>query len=227
MQPNDPGCCKLMIPPALLQRAFGTPQWTEMGFAVSGHFDFEDTNLDLYRIFDYKKTDLYHGLPREDSFYTTEKNMKRPERTRKKVWPSQDEFWATQEPVEFRVICNDRADWRKFRKWLRRHLRKIEEDPNFDFDSVALEKYEDQRDVSHGDYGEKGVINTEMAVYRWNAAVFMSDKEIKALPDEKKPETFTPPKHFDLSKAERVAINKDDMQIQEIQAAQEKLSSFI
>lgn len=126
LQANDPGCCKIMVPPALLKRAFGTPQWTEVGFAVSGFFDFEDTNLDLYRVFDYKKTDLYHGLPREESFYTTEKNMRRPEKRRKKAWPTQDEFWATETPIEFRVLCNDKADWRKFRKWLRRHLRQVE-----------------------------------------------------------------------------------------------------
>ena len=71
-----------------MKRAFGTPHWTDQGFAVSGYFDFEDTNLDVYRIFDYKKTDLYHGLPREASFYTTEKNMRRPAKSRKKPWPT-------------------------------------------------------------------------------------------------------------------------------------------
>lgn len=60
---------------------------------MSGIFDFEDSNLDMYRVFDYKKTDLYHGLPREESFYTTESNMRRHEKTRKRVWPTQEEFW--------------------------------------------------------------------------------------------------------------------------------------
>ena len=56
IQPNDQGCCKLMLPPALMKRAFGKPVESEMGFAVSGIYDFEDSNLDVYRIFDYKKT---------------------------------------------------------------------------------------------------------------------------------------------------------------------------
>jgi hypothetical protein len=43
-----------MIPPALLKRAFGFPGLTSIGAAGSGTYDFEDTNLDLYRIIDYK-----------------------------------------------------------------------------------------------------------------------------------------------------------------------------
>lgn len=116
------------------------------------------------------------------------------------------------------MICNDRADWRKFRKWLRRHLWKIEEDPDFDFDTIALEKYKDQKDVCVGDFEEKGVINHEMAIYKWDASVYMTEEEIAALPEERKPVLYTPPKHPDLSKAERVTINKAEMQVQELQA---------
>ena len=46
--------CKLMIPPALLKRAFGFPGETETGFTGTCSYDFEDSNLDLYRIHDYK-----------------------------------------------------------------------------------------------------------------------------------------------------------------------------
>lgn len=52
--------------------------------------------------------------------------MKRHEKKRKRVWPTQEEFWALETPIEFRVICSERAEWRKFRKWLFRHLRMIE-----------------------------------------------------------------------------------------------------
>lgn len=194
---------------------------------MTGYFDFEDTNLDLYRIFDYKKTDLYHGLPREDSFYTTEKNMKRPEKRRKRKWPSQEEFWELETPIEFRVLCSNKADWRKFRKWLRRHLHLIELDPEFDFDKMALEKYADEKDICVGDFSEKGKLNHEMAIYKWDASIYMTEEEIAALPEERKPVLYEPPKYIDLSKAERVHINKDEMQIQEIQAQQEKLSSFV
>ena len=87
-----------MIPPALLKRAFGTPDKSQSGFAGTGLFDFEDSNLDLYRLVDYKKTTWYHGLNREDEFYLKTKNLKKPEHKRKRKWPTPDEFWASEEP---------------------------------------------------------------------------------------------------------------------------------
>jgi hypothetical protein len=51
---KDKAECKLLIPPALLRRAFGFPEKTTIGFQGTGNYDFEDSNLDLYRIFDYK-----------------------------------------------------------------------------------------------------------------------------------------------------------------------------
>ena len=120
--------------------------------------------------------------------------------------------------MEFRVICSEKAEWRKFRKWLFRHLRMMEADPDFDFDKIALEKYADQKDISIGNFEEKGKLNHEMAIYKWDASIYMTEEEIAALPEERKPVLYEPPKYFDLSKAERVVINKDTMQIQEIQA---------
>jgi len=43
-----------MIPPALLKRAFGAPEETVVGFDSTGNYDFEDNNLDVYRLFDYR-----------------------------------------------------------------------------------------------------------------------------------------------------------------------------
>ena len=185
---------------------------------MTGHYDFEDTNLDLYRIFDYKQTEFYHGLPREESFYNTAANISRPEKKRKRVWPTVEDFWNLETPIKFRVLCNDKADWRKFRKWLTRHLRAIELDPDFDYDKIALETYAAQKDICEGKFDQKGVLNHEMAIYKWDASIYMSKEEIDALPEERKPRLYTPPKHIDLSKAERVYIKKEEMHIQEIQA---------
>ena len=98
--------CKLMIPPALLKRAFGFPDKTNIGFAGTGNYDFEDANLDLFRIHDYKQTDFYHGLNREDSFYTSERNLKKPDHKRSKKWPTIEEFWNLDEPMPFRLLCS-------------------------------------------------------------------------------------------------------------------------
>ena len=85
-------------------------------------YDFEDSNLDLYRLMDYKQTDWYHGIHREDDHYTSERNMRKPEHKRLRKWPSIDEFWATEEPRPFRLLASEQADWRKFRRWIRKHL---------------------------------------------------------------------------------------------------------
>lgn len=119
---KEKAVCKLMIPPALLKKAFGFPDKSDIGFAGSGQYDFEDTNLDLFKIHDYKKTDMYHGLNREDEYYYTEKNLRKPEKRRKKKWPSIEEFWNCEEPMQFRLMAGEQADWRKFKRWLRKHL---------------------------------------------------------------------------------------------------------
>ena len=66
-----------------------------------------------------------------------------------------------------------------------------------------------------------------MAVYKWNNREFMSEQEINKLPENKRPVLAKPPVMFDLSKAERITVNKADLKVTEIQAQQEKLSDFI
>jgi hypothetical protein len=59
----------LEFAPALLVKAFGLPGSTRTGFSGSGEYDFEDHNFDVYNLSDYKQTDFYHGLNREDEYY--------------------------------------------------------------------------------------------------------------------------------------------------------------
>jgi len=86
-----------------------------------------------------------------------------------------------------------------------------------------MSKYEDSIDICLGDYDKKSSVNTTMAIFQWDNSIFMTKEEHSKLPDEKK-QKVEPPTMFDLSKAERVFINKDDLKVQEIQAEQEKLS---
>ena len=39
------------------------------------------------------------------------------------------------------------------------------EDSNFDFEKMTEEKYGGEVDLCYGDYNEKGVVNTKMAVH--------------------------------------------------------------
>ena len=55
-----------------------------------------------------------------------------------------------------------------------------------------------------------------MAVYKWNNSYFMAKEEIEKLPENKRPVIAIPPKMFDLSKAERIKVNKDDLKVTEI-----------
>ena len=217
-----------MVAPALLKRAFGKPEPSKLGVYSTGCYEFEDSNLDLFRIYDWKTTIIYHGLNRlDEDYYFNEKNMKKPEHKRKKPQPLYEEFWASNEPHNFKVLGDKRSQYQKFRKWLRRHLRKIEEDPSFDYDKIVMEKWEDKMDICLGDYNEKGVINTEMAVYKWTNQIFMTPDEIKKLKPEQKLEIPVPPVAPDFSKAERFTIDKESMDLEKIQTEQENLSNFI
>lgn len=156
-----------------------------MGFAVTGKYEFEDSNLDLYTLHEYKQTSLYHGLNREDEFYNSAKNLKKPISRRCKPWPDVDEFWKSEKPVEFRLLASHLADHRKFKRWLVNHLRKIE-GSNFDFDAESLARHQDTLDICLGDYDKIEKVNTDMAVYKWTNQYFMSPDEIKKLPEDKK-----------------------------------------
>lgn len=104
---KDHGVCRLMIPPALLRRAFGRGDKSQIGFAGTAQYDFEDTNLDLYRMQDYKQTTFYHGMNREPEFYMKQDNIRKPEHKRIREWPSVDEFWKLETPIEFRLLASE------------------------------------------------------------------------------------------------------------------------
>ena len=157
----------------------------------------------MYRLHDYKQTTFYHGYNREDSFYLSEKNLKKPEHKRSKKWPSIEEFWECEEPKPFRLVTSEHADVRKFKRWLRNHLAKIESNPDFDYDKEALAKFEPGLDISLGDFDKREEINTDMAIFKWSNQMYMTEQEIKDLPEERRL-IKQPPKPMDLSKAERI-----------------------
>jgi hypothetical protein len=54
MSDKDKAVAKLLIPPALLKKAFGTPNDSHIGFSVTGIYHFEDKDLCMYCLHDYK-----------------------------------------------------------------------------------------------------------------------------------------------------------------------------
>ena len=59
-----------------------------------------------------------------------------------------------------------------------------------------------------------------MAVYKWDFTYHMKADELKTLKEEKRPEKLTPPKYFDLDKAERVYITREELKQMEIEREQ-------
>ena len=98
---------KLMIAPASLVRAFGMPSPTEIFYDGTGEYNFEDSNLDLYCLYDYRQTDFYYGLNRDAEYYETKRNLKRPLHKRKMIRPTIQEFWESEEPKEFKLTADD------------------------------------------------------------------------------------------------------------------------
>ena len=194
---------------------------------MTGIYNFEDNNLDCFSLHEKKATTFYHGLNRADEWYETPKNLRKPDHKRKKKYPSPTEFWDSETPQTFRLLAGDEADWRKFKRWLLRTLRDIEAQPGYDYDTAALEACKSEIDLCLGDFDEKGVVNTEMAIHKYDQSIFMTKEEIDALPDELKPKRIVPPTMLDLDSVERVHIKKEDMKVQEIQAEQDKLSQFV
>lgn len=115
---RHPAVAKLKIAPADLIKVFGSPDPSAIMFQGTGEYNFEDNNLDLFSLFDYKQTDFFHGINREEDYYVTKRNLKRPMHKRKRQWPTVDEFWTSTEPKEFKLTADEQADWRKFKRWL-------------------------------------------------------------------------------------------------------------
>lgn len=120
------------------------------------------------------------------------------------------------EPMPFRLLAAEQANWRQFRRWLIQHLRKIEHS-DYDYDRDCLNKFDSELDICIGDFDKKGHINTEMAIFSWDNTIFMTEDEIKKLPEEKKQKVY-PAQMFDLAKAERIFVDKSELKVQEIQA---------
>lgn len=201
----------MMLSPASLVRCFGWPETSQVLLHGSGQYDFEDSSLDAYSIFDYKQTTLYHGLNREDEYYDTPKNMRKPPQARKRKWPDLEEFWTSEEPKPFRFVADDKAEWRKFVRWLRKEIEHREKIGG-SYEQDALDKFGHEFDISHGEWDVKGKVNHDnIAVLQYDWTHHLTKAELKAVKKEDLPEPFESPKMPDLSAVERIFVDKDEI----------------
>lgn len=176
----------------------------------------------MYCLYDYKQTDLYHGINRTDEYYQTVKNLKLPLHQRKRQWPTIEEFWTSTEPKPFKLSADDQADWRKFRKWLSLRLRELTPQTK-SFYEINNPKYVDEVNMSHGIWDQKAVFCQDAIAFNYDFTYHMSEAELKAYKGPM-PEKFEVPKQFDLQKATRVKLDKDAIKLAQMEqeaAAQE------
>ena len=76
---------------------------------------------------------------------------------------------------------------------------------------MVLDKYRKEFDISSGDFNEKGVVNHDVAIFKYDWTYFLTEDELKKLPQDKIPEKLVPPTAFDFSKAERVYMTREEL----------------
>ena len=175
---KPPSVARIHVAPADLIKAFGSPCESSVFDTATGEFNFEDNNLDCYSLFDHKETDLYHGMNREDSFYTRPSNMARAPHKRCRKYPNVQEFWESNEPHSFKLTADDQSDWRKFRRWLLLEINRAKLRTE-SYEEMAFRKHRDELDICLGDFNEKGIVNhTNIACFKWDFTYFMTEEQL-------------------------------------------------
>ena len=62
-----------------------------------------------------------------------------------------------------------------------------------------------------------------MAIFKCTNEVYLTPEDVKKTPADKRAKLPVAPQMFDLSKAERIVLDKADLKVTEIQAEQENL----
>ena len=103
---------------------------------MTGCYFFEDCNLDSFILFDWKQTTLTWGENLPDEEYKNQDHIMPLHRIRK--FPSQEEFWASNEHQEFRYNFSKYAERRKFLRWI---LKEVDAEEVNDINDELDQKY--------------------------------------------------------------------------------------
>jgi len=107
------------------------------------------------------------------------------------------------------MLADQQSEWRKFRRWLRKHL-EASALTKVDY-REEIKRFAPEVDICLGNYHEKGVVNTKFAVHQWDSTNFLSEEEIKKLKKEELPVKFDTPRMPDLNLATRVVTTQEDV----------------
>jgi hypothetical protein len=185
-----PVACKVALAPKFVRLAFGEGSVPMGSHRATSEYNFEDQNLDLFILYDYAATTAYWGPNKENYDYENQEHLH--PRLRIKKYPTTEEFWASEEEFNFRIVCSDYAEFRKFKKWV---IAKVE--------SVkGKESYEEAVKRSYGEfetydnYDKKYELRRDPAVFKFNRSYFLDAGE-KLERKSKYQEKLVPAKQMD------------------------------
>eukprot|EP00826_Nyctotherus_ovalis_P039134 TRINITY_DN3735_c0_g2_i2.p1 TRINITY_DN3735_c0_g2~~TRINITY_DN3735_c0_g2_i2.p1 ORF type:complete len:513 (-),score=168.28 TRINITY_DN3735_c0_g2_i2:1403-2941(-) len=220
---------KLQLIPNLLVKAFGWPSMESVDNHVSGEYVFEDTNLDLFVIYEYDQTTLSHEerIPIKGVYKVSfcsqckleekRRKLRKKEYLKVKNWPSPGSFWESKGPQEFRLVAAKYADIRLFRQWLSKKMEETE---------AAKETYDERLIKKYGPfnyynkYDENYELNKDFTVLKHDYRSFLTEEELKTadLSDLKNLEL---PKMIDLEKAEKLFVPTREELVEKAQKEEE------
>ena len=147
---------KISVPPAKLVKIFGPPSWHDNIQGTSGTYEFEDMNLDQFRVFDRFQT--------KEFIKPRLLKLKHPpysHRGKNENMLTAAEFWKSHADAEFWVAHSHYADKESFLKWLKEKIEK-----NEDKYKQMVEKYGETE--AYNDYNKQYTLSREYALFKHN-----------------------------------------------------------
>lgn len=165
--------CKIEVPPALVERAFGEGlNSTRNGKYATKEWDFTDSNLDQFLLYDYKATTRYWG-PNVDPLEYERLRAVKQKRYWREPRPTFAEFWQdSTTPHKFYVNATDHAEFKKFKIWF---LKRIEEAKNDSqsFEEKAVAKFGPIQDFAAHDGQYR--VDTDYSAFKYSRKDFATD----------------------------------------------------
>ena len=105
---------------------------TTRTFSSTREWDFEDSNGDVFLVYDHRQTQEYWGTKNVGVDYNDYKSRKF--RRAKKLYPSMTDFWESNELHELRVYGTKYSDGLRFKKWMLRELEKFDSEDSLSYE---------------------------------------------------------------------------------------------
>mmetsp|Transcript_5991 Transcript_5991/g.6212 ORF Transcript_5991/g.6212 Transcript_5991/m.6212 type:complete len:1058 (+) Transcript_5991:302-3475(+) len=117
------GSKKVKLVPSELIKKFGKPG-KQIDQNVTGHYIFEDSNLDVFMLYEHKQTTMSWGDNWEDEIYEKQSKANINPMFQIMKVPTPEEFWSSNEEKDMRIMFTPHAEWKKFIAFLKLELMK-------------------------------------------------------------------------------------------------------